>query len=101
MIPDIVAEYHNQDYVNPDASPNGNYVIMVFSDGMVVDTKGGRAFLQSTMFIQCYNGEHFNIIPNVCWEMPCIFHDKTYAIVGSLDEAYQIREEMKKNPIPL
>ena len=46
----LINKYHDPSLVRENESPNGNRQILIFNDGEIMDTKGGSAFLQRSMF---------------------------------------------------
>jgi hypothetical protein len=49
-IQNMITEYHNHDLVQPDASPNGNWIYHIYSDGEITHQKGGFAYLSRSEF---------------------------------------------------
>jgi hypothetical protein len=51
IIQDMIKKYHNPNLVQPDASPNGNKIYHIYSDGEITNQKGGFAYLRRSEFI--------------------------------------------------
>ena len=49
-ISEMIRKYHNKDLVKPNKSPNENKITLLYNDGEIIDTKGGWAFMQRSMF---------------------------------------------------
>ena len=49
----LLRKYHNPQLVIKYADPNGNRQIIIFNDGEIMETKGGSAFMERSLFSQC------------------------------------------------
>ena len=100
----LILKHHNPNLVDETKDPNDNTQILLFNDGEIVETKGGKSFLQHKFFvyakyIPCYK-EYSSIYKNnkkIDIEMPCNYiNGMSYAILPSYDIAIKIRELMNK-----
>lgn len=91
---ELAKEHHNPGLVKPDMSPNGNTQILIFNDGEIVSTKGGRAFMMRSLI------SHFPpiIVDHKClaaFPEPYGADGLSYAIVKDLKTACTIRDAIK------
>ena len=86
---DMITTYHNPDLVQPDASPNGNWIYRIYSDGEITHQKGGFAYLRRSEFSEKSPVRGFK--SDVVFPMKGLTH--SYAIVTE-EHANEIREEM-------
>jgi hypothetical protein len=87
-IQELINKYHDPSLVHENESPNGNRQILIFNDGEIMDTKGGSAFLQRSMF---------SLEPPLSGantKMPREHGDYSFAIVETLEKALEIRNKM-------
>ena len=99
-----IFKYHNPNLVDTTKSPNANTQILLFNDGEIIETKGGKSFLQHKFFVYSeYKPtyiEYSSIYKNnkkIDIKMPCNYiNGMSYAILPSYDIAKRIRELMNK-----
>lgn len=91
---DMITAYHNPDLVQPNASPNGNRIYHIYSDGEITHQKGGFAYLMRSEFsekspVRGFKGDAI---------FPKQGPTHSYAIVTE-EHANLIREEMIRETI--
>ena len=91
---DMITAYHNPDLVQPNASPNGNRIYHIYSDGEITHKKGGFAYLIFSEFsekspVRGFKGDAV---------FPKQGPTRSYAIVTE-EHANFIREEMIREMI--
>ena len=100
---DLISEYHNPDLVDKKKSPNDNTQILLFSDGSIIETKGGDSFLNHKFYVYAeylpkYK-EYSEIYKNkkkINIRMPCSYiNNLSYSILPSIEIAKKIREKME------
>jgi hypothetical protein len=79
----------------PEASPNGNIIWHLYSDGKVTYQKGAWAYRQRSEFTECYSIDEISRLP-----LPFKFlleadYKKTYVILTK-EECMQFRKEMEE-----
>jgi hypothetical protein len=91
-IMDLVYLYNNPDLVKYDASPNGNRITHIYSDGEITSQKGGYAYLRRSTFVDiekvCNDIELTNDLT-----FPISCNGYTYAIVTP-EHAIEIRNQI-------
>jgi len=85
---ELIKKHHNPSLVDKTKAPNGNRQILLFNDGEIMDTKGGEAFLQRSMFSLKPPLNGVNI------EMPRAHGKFSFAIVKTLEIANELRDKM-------
>ena len=89
-ISNLINQYHDPSIVDPKKAPNENRITMLFNDGEIMDTKGGSAFLQRSLF---------SVKDPICGvniKMPVQnnYNDYSYMIVENETIANMIRDKM-------
>lgn len=87
-ITELIKEHHKPELVDKTKSPNENRITMLFNDGEIMDTKGGWAFLQRSLFSVKPSVYGLNI------KMPMIYNEYSYMIVENESIANMIRDKM-------
>jgi len=91
---DMITAYHNPDLVQPNASPNGNWIYHIYSDGEITHQKGGFAYLMRSEFTE--KSPVLGFKGDVVFPKQGPTH--SYAIVTE-EHANLIREEMIREMI--
>ena len=91
QIENLINEHHDDSLVNPNESPNGNRITLLYNDGEIMDTKGGWAFLQRSMF--SLKGPIYNLKHPI--NMPRKSGSYSFMIVKDFKTAEMIRNTIE------
>lgn len=102
-IENLLSKYHNPNLVDKKKSPNDNTQILLFSDGSIIETKGGPSFLNHKFYVyaeyQPKYKEYSEIYKNnkkINITMPCSYiNNLSYSILPSIEIAKKIRVMME------
>jgi hypothetical protein len=83
----LINEYHSDENINKTET-----IILLYNDGEIVETKGGKYFLQRTLYTKKSS------LNNITFKMPCKYKNNSYSVLPSLEVAELIRNHMKVLP---
>lgn len=91
QIQNLINEHHDDSLVNPNESPNGNRITLLYNDGEITETKGGWAFLQRSQF--SLKGPIYNL--QYKFTMPRKLGNNSFIIVKDFETANSIRDTIE------
>lgn len=91
QIQNLINEHHDDSLVNPNESPNGNRITVLYDDGEIIETKGGWAFLQRSQFTLV--GPIYNL--KYKFNMPRKSGNNSFIIVKDFETAKSIRDTIE------
>ena len=83
----LISQYHSNENIRKTDT-----IILLYDDGEIVETKGGKYFLQRSLFTRQPS------LDNITFRMPCKYKNNSYSILPSLEIAELIRNHMKVLP---
>ena len=83
----LISQYHSNENINKT-----DMIILLYDDGEIVETKGGKFFLQRSLYTKKPS------LGNISFSMPCKLRNNSYSVLPSFEIAELIRNHMKVLP---